>query len=185
MKRTAIAIAAALSIAPAFAQYDGPYRDRPDYSYRTDSYRAVESYRGDRQEFARVIDSQPVYASTREECWNPRTGSYEERERSRVGKGAAIGAIAGGVLGHQVDQGEGTAVGALLGGLLGHQIEKQERSDDLDYSRCRTAADSGAVIGYDVRYRYQGNEYVTRMANDPGRRLLVGRDVNWDGTPAS
>jgi uncharacterized protein YcfJ len=164
MKCIAFAVASALAITPAaYAQWERPYRD----------------------DYARVIDSTPVYASaSREECWNPGTGSYEERrDRSDIGAGAAIGALAGGVLGHQVDHGAGTAAGAILGGVIGHQIEK-ERRDDLDLSRCRMVSDSGSrVEGYEVRYRYRGNEYVTRMAQDPGNRLLVGRDVNYDGTP--
>jgi uncharacterized protein YcfJ len=167
MKSIAFAVASALAIAPAaYAQYERPYRE----------------------DYARVIDSTPVYtSSSREECWNPNTGSYEERRENHtdIGKGAAIGAIAGGVLGHQVDHGAGTAAGAILGGVIGHQIEKErDRRDDLDLSRCRVASDSASgVEGYDVRYRYRGTEYVTRMAQDPGNRLLVGRDVNDDGTP--
>ena len=43
--------------------------------------------------------------------------------------------------------------------------------------------DAGAVLGYDVRYEVDGREYVTRMNSDPGRRLVLGRDVNRDGTP--
>ena len=142
---------------------------------------------------ARVIESRPVYEASiaRDECWNPRAGHYEEvrgDNKTRVGKGAAIGAIAGGVLGHQVDSGAGTAVGALLGGLLGHQVERHQnddRQDDLDYTRCRRVAegDSGRVIGYDVRYEYGGREYVARMDHNPGRRLRLGEQIAYDGTP--
>ena len=166
MKKTiAFAIASALTLTPAaYAQWERPYRD----------------------DYARVIESTPVYSSaSREECWNPSTGSYEER-RTEIGAGAAIGAIAGGVLGHQVDHGAGTAAGAILGGILGHQIEKERTRDDLDMSQCRVVSESASVVdGYQVRYRYRGNDYVTRMTQDPGDRLLVGRDVNYDGTPFS
>lgn len=175
MKKLAIAVVSALTIAPAFAQWDGPYVDRSD--------RRVY-----RDEYARVIESNPVYASSREECWNPRTGLFEERRdnRTSIGKGAAAGAILGGVLGHQVDHGEGTAAGAIIGGLIGHQIEKdRDRDDSLDLSRCRVASYGSGLEGYDVRYRYRGNEYVTRMAQDPGSRLRLGEDIRWDGTPYS
>jgi uncharacterized protein YcfJ len=99
-----------------------------------------------------------------------------------------IGGVAGGVLGHQVDSGVGTAAGAVIGGLLGHQLEKRnnrDEQDDLDRSRCRVIAENntGDVQGYDVRYAYRGNEYVARMASDPGRTLRVGEDINDDGTP--
>ena len=174
MKIHAIAAASALAIAPAFAQWDGPYSSR-SYSY------------GNRADYARVVETTPVYAESRQECWNPRTAAYEERrDRRSIGAGAAVGALAGGVLGHQIDQGEGTAAGAILGGIIGHQIERQrDRDDDLDLSNCRITSYGTGVQGYDVRYRYAGNEYVTRMAYDPGqgRTLRLGSDVNWDGTP--
>ena len=137
-----------------------------------------------------MIDSQPVYAASREECWNPRTQAYEERrdERHGLGAGTAVGAVAGGVLGNQVNHGEGAVAGAILGGIIGHQIEKHDRADEnaLDTSDCRVAsADASGIEGYDVRYRYRGQEYVTRMAYDPGSSLRVGQDINWDGTPLS
>jgi len=181
MKTIALAVASAFAIAPAFAQWDGPYQNRA-YSYD----RSYSYDRPDRGDYARVIESTPVYAASREECWNPRTGAFEERRDSHsgIGAGAAVGAIAGGVIGNQIDHGEGTAAGAILGGIIGHQIERQrDRDDALDLSNCRAASTDSGVAGYDVRYRYAGNEYTTRMNYDPGRTLRVGTDVNWDGTP--
>ena len=135
---------------------------------------ALGQYYGDRyRDSARVIESRPVYeaSNARQECWNPRAGHYEEvrgQEKTDIGKGAAIGAVTGGVIGHQVER---------------HR-DRDEQSD-LDRSRCRVvgAGDSGAVLGYDVRYEVDGREYVTRMNSDPGQRLVLGRDVNRDGTP--
>jgi uncharacterized protein YcfJ len=157
---------------------------------------AFGQYYGDRyRDTARVLESRPVYesANTRQECWNPRAGHYEELrapEKTDIGKGAAIGAVTGGVLGHQVDSGAGTAAGAILGGVLGHQVERhRDRNEqtDLDRSRCRVVGggEPGAVLGYDVRYEYGGREYVTRMNREPGPNLRLGRDVNPDGTPLS
>jgi uncharacterized protein YcfJ len=113
-----------------------------------------------------------------------------EQERTDIGKGAAIGAVTGGVLGHQVDSGTGTAAGAILGGILGHQVERRrDRNEqtDLDRSRCRVIGEggSGAVLGYDVRYEVDGREYVTRLNYDPGQSLVLGRDVDRDGRPFS
>ena len=34
-----------------------------------------------------------------------------------------------------------------------------------------------ATLGYDVRYEYQGREFVTRLGRDPGRFLRVRIDV--------
>jgi len=188
MKKTlAIAVGSLLTAAApvAFGQYYGgrDYRDNDRYDRRGD--------------YARVIESRPIYESAnagRQECWNPRAGHFEEvrpQNKTRIGKGAAAGAVVGGVLGHQIGD-NGTAQtlgGAVIGGLIGHQLEKrneEDRQDDLDFSNCRVIGDSGLgnqVSGYDVRYEYNGREYVTRMDHEPGRRLELGVDVAGDGTP--
>ncbi len=195
MKKLAIAMASIFTlIAPvashaAYDRYGNWYDDTP--VYRAPVY--TPSPR-ERQEFARVIESRPVYeaANRREECWNPRAGHFEERRDSRGsdGKGGAVaGAVVGGVLGHQFDHGSAGATigGALIGGLLGNQIQKDRNDDpqnDLDYSRCRVVSEGGrALQGYDVRYVYNGQQYTTRMAQAPGRRLRVGEDIREDGTP--
>jgi uncharacterized protein YcfJ len=187
----ALAVAALMTAAvPALAQ------DR----YSNDNYRGdyrARDYRDNRADVARVIDSRPVYGANerREECWNPGAGHFEEvrgPEKTRVGKGAAIGAVAGGVVGNQIGDHStgGTVAGALIGGLIGHQVERSNNNNnddqnDLDRSRCRVIADNnrGDLQGYDVRYQYRGDEYVTRMDHDPGRSLRIGEDVNRDGTP--
>jgi uncharacterized protein YcfJ len=189
MKRIALAIATVFTVAApaAFAQYDRYDRYEARDARNSNEWRD----RGRRDDTARVVDSRPVHArESREECFNPRTGSFEElrqQEHTNIGKGAAIGAVAGGVLGHQVDSGGGTAAGAILGGVLGHQIERRNDRDeqtDLDRSRCRVVGErSGDVVGYDVRYEYNGREYVGRFDHDPGSVLRVGRDTQPDGTP--
>ena len=203
MKKLAIAIAAALTL-PAVAQ---TYYT-PDREYRAPEYRTAEErqdwrnnsdrdpyrdgrYRGNT---ARVIESRPLYAQgeARQECWNQRAGTYETlrepQHDSVLNKGTALGALVGGVVGHQVSNGTGGTVGgALLGGLAGNYINRRNNDDDqpdLDKSRCRVVgADSGNVSAYDVRYTWQGREYVARMDHDPGRYIEIGRDVRADGTP--
>jgi uncharacterized protein YcfJ len=142
MKTAALALVSLFAIPVAHAAYDR-YGN-----YYGPTYRSYDS------------DSRPVYtAQSREECWNTRTRRFENRPESssRVGAGTAIGAVAGGVIGHQVGSGRGndaaTVGGALLGGLLGHQIEKDRRDDnpDFDMTRCRTVASNAP---YDSTYSY-------------------------------
>lgn len=188
-KQIVIAVASLFTAigSSAYAAYD-----RNGNYYEPSDYRSSE-YRNDS---ARVIESRPVYtASGSDECFNNRTGRYEPRPDTdkRVGGGAAIGAVAGGVLGHQVGSGHGntaaTIGGALLGGIIGNKVENDRREDratsDFDMNRCRTvSASNGQTLqGYDVRYAYGGQEYTARMASDPGRRLVLGRDIRDDGTP--
>ena len=201
MKKLMIAVAAALAL-PAVAQsYNTPNYNTPSYiapderpDWRRDSDR--DPYRDGRYRgsTARVIDTRPLYAAgeAKQECWNPRAGHYEEvradRDHSALNKGTALGALVGGVAGHQVDSGTGTALGAVLGGLAGNYLNKRDnRSDnqpDLDRNRCRVVAENGAPIrGYEVKYEYNGREYVTRTTREPGRRLRLGEDIREDGTP--
>jgi uncharacterized protein YcfJ len=207
MKRIAFAVAAALVAAPsAFAQYDrydnnrydngryeNSYRVEDGHDYRNEPYSARD-WRNRSNDYARVLESRPLYAenSARQECWNNRTNRYEDpgngNRDSHVGAGTAIGAVAGGVIGHQVGSGRGntaaTIGGALLGGLAGHHVENRNNGDDFDTSRCRVTAENGAnPVGYEVRYEYNGREYVTNMDHDPGRRLRLGTDVAQDGSP--
>jgi uncharacterized protein YcfJ len=192
MKKVAVAVASVFTvIAPlahaAYDQYGNYYEPR--------TYSAPRAYSPrEQQEFARVIESRPVYeaANTKEECWNPRAGHFEERRDSHSSHnktGTVAGAVVGGVVGHQFDNGSAGATlgGALIGGLLGNQVDKSrnnDRQDDLDYSRCRVVSEGGRNLqGYDVRYRYRGQEYTTRMAQAPGNRLRVGEDIRDDGLP--
>lgn len=212
MKKLAIAIAAALAV-PAIAQTYTPaspsYSDERDRltweerQERRELRRELREQREQRQLYgddryrgdtARVIETRPLYAANeaRQECWNPRAGHYEEvrdsRDHKALNKGTALGALIGGVAGHQVDSGTGTAVGAVLGGLAGNYLNKRDNRDDnqpdLDRTKCRVMADAGVQPrGYEVRYEHQGREYVTRTTRDPGQYLRLGQDVRNDGTP--
>jgi uncharacterized protein YcfJ len=137
----------------------------------------------------------------REECWSEQRRGYEERRVTRqdngasIGAGTVIGAIAGGVIGHQFGNSSGgrdrgTAAGAIVGGLVGNQIDRdrgpgpsesvevERRPVTREVERCRTVQEVREVAsGYDVRYRYGGREFTTRMPFDPGRRLRVAVDV--------
>lgn len=186
-KQLLLAVASVLATGATASLAQDYYAPRDPYYVSRDYDRRYErDY--DRDRFARVIETRQVAPhEAKSECWNPRAGVYEEvreENRTRIGKGAAAGAVVGGVLGHQVDRGEGTAAGAILGGILGHHLERRNdrgSQNDLDFSRCRTLAGSGPA--YEVRYAYEGREYVTYMNHDPGRRLRIGIDTRADGAP--
>jgi len=155
---------------------------------------------------ALVLSVRPVTERTpvnREECWSEHRRGYEERTVTRQDNGAPIGAatvlgaIAGGVLGHQVGGGHGkdaaTVGGAVVGGLVGNQIDRDQgnvvppsqsveverRPVTREVERCRTVQEVREVaVGYDVRYRYGNREFVTRLPYDPGRHVKVAVDVH-------
>ena len=173
------------------SRYSGDYRDAPNWRDRdAQDWRDRAAYRDDR--VAQVLDVQPVAGSgQREECWNTHTNAYEEvrgPEKAKVlSKDTAIGAIAGGIIGHQFDSGAvGTLGGAALGGLAGHAYEQHQNNhdsqDDLDRSRCRVVAEASSRE-YDVRYRYRGEDHVARLDHQPGPTLTPGRDIDDDGNP--
>ena len=97
---------------------------------------------------------------------------------SGVGVGAIGGAIAGGVLGHQVGSGSGntaaTIGGAVIGGVVGHQVEKRVRGnqaegvqyvfrvrmDDGSYQTFRKETHDGIRVGDRVRIE-RGNLFAS------------------------
>ena len=155
---------------------------------------------------APVLAVRPVTERTpvnREECWSEHRRGYEERTVTRQDNGAPIGpatvlgAIAGGVLGHQVGSGRGndaaTVGGAVVGGIVGNQIDREQgnvvppsqtveverRPVKREVERCRTVQEVREVaVGYDVHYRYGNREFTTRLPYDPGRRVKVAVDVH-------
>jgi uncharacterized protein YcfJ len=122
--------------------------------------------------------------------------------RPGSGAGAVLGAIVGGVIGHQFGNSSGgrdhgTAAGAVIGGLIGNDMERNSGGNTRydggynraaydvervpvtrDVQRCNVVSDyRDEVRGYDVRYRYNGREYMTRLAYDPGPTLPISVDV--------
>ena len=69
---------------------------------------------------------------------------------SSVGRGAIIGGVAGGILGHQFGGGSGntaaTIVGAIGGAAVGNQIQRTNADDRF---RVIVRLDSGATIAFD------------------------------------
>ena len=155
---------------------------------------------------ARVVSVRPISENipvSREECWNDRVRTYEERRVTRsdtgaaIGPGTVLGAVIGGVVGHQFGNSSGgrdrgTAAGAVVGGLIGNQVDRDqgrpgygERVTEIDrvpvernVERCRTVEEMReARVGYDVRYAYGGREFQTRLDRDPGRFLRVNVNV--------
>lgn len=141
---------------------------------------------------ARVISSEPLYETIRinepvERCWNERV-----QRRGRAGSDSytpmIAGAIVGGVVGNQFGKGSGkdamTVAGALLGGSVGNDLGKRPgRSYVTSERRCEQVDNFRAheeLVGYRVKYRYNGKIFHTRTPYDPGRYL----DVRVSVTPS-
>lgn len=135
-------------------------------------------------EFAEVLAVRPVTETTR----TPKQVCHDVvvheqapvKDTNRIA-GTAIGAVAGGLLGHQIGGGTGrtlaTVAGAAAGGYAGNQVQKNMQEKDTvsrTETRCKTVHETHVrTIGYDVRYRLDGKESHVRMDHQPGSRIPV------------
>ena len=154
-----------------------PVAASPDYPYEADSH----------YDYAEVVRVEPITRTVRisvprEECWEEQVPVYESGYRSATPM--ILGGIIGGVVGHTMGKGHGkdaaTEAGTVLGGSVGRDIGEQHRTPDgyrtVQETRCRMVDDyreEQRVEGYRVFYRYQGEDYETRMPQDPGERIRV------------
>ncbi len=135
---------------------------------------------------ARVISAKPIYETVRvnhpeERCWNEQV-YRRDRGYSDSYTPSIAGAIVGGAGGNQFGKGSGkkvmTVAGALLGASVGRDISRS--SDGRRYvtheRRCEVVdhyEEKEQLVGYRVKYKYNGQVFHTRTANDPGRWLEV------------
>jgi uncharacterized protein YcfJ len=136
--------------------------------------------------YAQVVSVDPVRASTPSQVCHDETVTHTEppKDQHRIA-GTAIGAVAGGLLGHMVGGGKGntlaTVAGAVGGGYAGNRIEASHQQGQMVSSvqhRCETVNDpNGDIVGYDVHYMYNGVTRTVRMDHDPGDRVQVPDDV--------
>jgi uncharacterized protein YcfJ len=99
------------------------------------------------------------------------------------GGGALLGALVGGVVGHHIGDGFGraaaTGLGAVAGSVIGDRAEAANNPPAaVPVRHCQTLTSyENRVIGYDVTYEYNGQRYLTRVAQDPGPRIALNVTV--------
>lgn len=139
--------------------------------------------------YAEVLETRPVYqsvtvASPQEECWEEEVRVRESRHnQSRTP--VLISTIIGGALGNAVgnnksSQRVGTVVGAVLGHSVGRDIVQANRQPQparyQTVQHCETVTrydDEERLVGYQVTYRYNGEEFTVRADQDPGDRIRL------------
>ncbi len=141
---------------------------------------------------AKVVDVEPIVRTVRvqtprRECWDEEVRRPLSARHGDSAGSMIVGGLIGGVIGHElgrrVNKGRGrpaaTIAGTLIGASIGHDQSsgRAEREHEYAYEqRCQTYTDHHTeerVDGYRVTYRYKGEEFVTRMPYDPGKRLRV------------
>lgn len=155
----------------------------------------------DRQRFfaeGRVTHAEPIYETYyyRESRGHGRDEGYEicrtrdvEVERRHSGGnpastiiGGALGATVGSHAGHSREsQVFGAIAGGLIGGAIGHELGgkgettvryRTERECKVEYRHHRRE-----LVGYEVRYRYNGREFLTFTERHPGRFIELEVEV--------
>lgn len=132
--------------------------------------------------YAQVISATPIKETVktpRRECRNVAvTHRRAVQDENRI-TGSLLGAVAGGVIGHQFGGGHGkdiaTVAGALGGGYAGNQIQGSMQDRDTyttTQQRCKTVYDkSEKMLGYDVTYKIGDQQGKIRMDRDPGTQI--------------
>lgn len=129
------------------------------------------------QEIGRVISSMQVIqqvAVPRQIC----TQQQVAVQQNKSGAGAAMGAIAGGVLGNQIGGGSGnaaaTALGIFGGAILGNNIEGAPSTQMQNVQNCTTQnVFENRVIGYNVTYEFNQKQYTVQLPRDPGPTIKL------------
>lgn len=138
--------------------------------------------------YAKVVSVDPVRSTVN----NPKQVCHDEtvthteppKDEHRIA-GTAIGAVAGGLLGNQIGGGKGrtlaTVAGAVGGGYAGNRIQASRQHAQVSSTverKCETVNNtSSKIVGYDVRYEYNGVTRTVRMDHDPGDRVQVQEGV--------
>ncbi len=162
------------------ASHDSHYCHCDDKHHHSKHY--TERYNG----YGRVISARPIYQQIaikmpRQACGlrTVREDNYRNRDNFA---GALVGGLVGAAIGHELGNGRSTAtaVGGLIGASIGHNVQSERRVSYQDDEVCRThyrTEYEQRIIGYDVRYDYQGRIYQTRTDRHPGERILVAANL--------
>jgi uncharacterized protein YcfJ len=133
---------------------------------------------------AKVISAKELtrtVSTPRQECHDEAvTHTRPVQDEHRL-LGTGLGALVGGVLGHQVGGGNGrtlaTVAGAAAGGYAGNKIQQKKQQNDTyttTEQRCNTVYDKKQVpAGYDVVYEYKGQKHHLHTDQKPGDSLPV------------
>jgi len=139
-------------------------------------------------QYAKVVSVTPIHKTVttpHQVCRDVVVNHTEPPKDQHRIAGTAIGAVAGGLLGHLVGGGRGktlaTVAGAAAGGYAGNRIEAAHQHGTVTSTverQCSTVSDSTTkTVGYDVKYVYDGVTRTTRMDHDPGDRVQVQQGV--------
>jgi uncharacterized protein YcfJ len=155
--------------------------------FADDRYENIYQQSADYYDYAKVVDVRPIYKMVevnepRRECWDEERVYYNNNNHDAFVP-TIVGGVLGGVVGSRFGGGKGktiaTVAGTLIGGSIGrdlHRYRNQPRQVAHTEQRCRyidEVRQEERLDGYEVRYRYKGHVYDTRMDHKPGKRIKL------------
>jgi uncharacterized protein YcfJ len=127
-------------------------------------------------DYAKVNSVTPIYETIEHRV--PRQCNYRQSSDNhrRSATPAILGGIIGAALGNELGHNKSNKrVGAVAGGILGasigsdigsrHRAPRECNQYDIEYEE--------RVVGYDVSYRYRGNNYLTTTREYPGKKIQL------------
>lgn len=142
---------------------------------------------------AQVLEATPIYrvietSVPSRQCWEEEVVRSSSRHHYRSRTPGLLGAVIGGAIGgslghHNTSRNVGTVVGAILGGSIARDVQEANRYEPVrleTVERCETVThyeQEEKLVGYDVLYRYNGDDFRVRMPHDPGATVRVRVNV--------
>jgi uncharacterized protein YcfJ len=141
-------------------------------------------------DYAEVVEVRPIVqivevSTPEQQCWQEEYLVDRRYGRNRSDTPGILGAIIGGAIGnelgnHKSSQRVGVVVGAVLGHSVARDIMRQHDGPTVreveTVERCETVYQSyeeERVVGYNVTYNYNGQDYTVRTDRDPGDQIRV------------
>lgn len=140
-------------------------------------------------QYAKVVSATPIKKTVNhpnQECHNEAVTEHKPVKDKHQIAGTAIGAVAGGLLGNQVGGGNGkklaTVAGAVAGGYAGHKVQENHQENATETTNkqvCKNVNHATTkIVGYTVKYDYDGTVHTTRMDHDPGAQVEIRNGVS-------
>ena len=131
---------------------------------------------------ADVTSVRAVVGPPEQRCWIERDQVAQQQQGASNVPGALVGALIGGVLGHQVGAGRGndlaTVGGAIAGGAIGAQVGRNGQPQQVatqSVQRCTSVPSQARPELWDVSYNFRGQEHRMQMTTPPGPTVTVNR----------
>ncbi len=145
-------------------------------------------------DYAEVVEVRPIVqivevSTPQEQCWQEEYLVDRNYGRSGSDTPGILGAIIGGAIGnelghHKSSQRVGAAVGAVLGHSVARDIMRQREGSSVrqveTVERCETVYqryEEERIVGYNVTYNYNDQDYTVRADRDPGDKIRVRLSV--------